>query len=415
MEDSETAAGTDDNRDRLVTTALDLLSIDTQNPPGETAAAVSYVEQKLESAGLVTRRLADDESEGIVAWIEGHPKPELVFSGHLDTVPYTESEWSVDPLGERDGDIVYGRGASDMKGAVAGMLTAARSLATVDKNGSIPVGFAFVTDEETGGGDAVLHGLDAFESPPSACVIGELSGTPDRPAVAVADKGSIWLTLSSTGEGAHGSRPMLGENVVDRLYATVDAFREELHAVRFDLHPDVQRILTQSVAYYSPLMGEDTAWDLFERPTVSLGTFEGGDNINSVPVTARATIDVRLTASVATKPILDRIRTFVEKQTGVTLSSVKWRDGTYESPDAPLVEAVQRAGRTVTGRKLLARSATGGGDAKTLRDRGISTVEFALGTETAHAVDERTTVDALAHTAEIYAALPAALEAVDGE
>jgi len=60
----------------------------------------------------------------------------------------------------------------------------------------------------------------------------------------------------------------------------------------------------------------------------------------------------------------------------------------------------------VTGGRVYRRSATGGGDAKRMRNAGVPTVEFGLGTETAHAVDEFTTVGALVGNAEVYARLP---------
>jgi succinyl-diaminopimelate desuccinylase len=69
----------------------------------------------------------------------------------------------------------------------------------------------------------------------------------------------------------------------------------------------------------------------------------------------------------------------------------------------------------VTGERTFARSATGGGDAKALRNDGLSTVEFALGTETAHAVDERTTRQAICQTAQISAHLPAEFDSSSTE
>ncbi|MGB9951018.1 M20 family metallopeptidase (plasmid) [Haloarcula marismortui] len=292
-----------------------------------------------------------------------------------------------------------------MKGAVAAMLSVARAFE--ETAGPAPdVGFVFTTDEETGGEATLFEALDTFETLPQACLIGEMSGTPDRPSVAIADKGSIWLTLQSCGEPAHGSRPVLGANAIDTLYDTIDKLREELQAHQFDLHPDVDRILTQSVAYYAPTIGEKTAWDLFESPTVNLGTFSGGTAINSVPVSAAAKLDIRLTASVAVEPIVQRLRSYITGIDGVEIASLEWSKGTYEQLDAPLVTAVQTAGESVLDSRLFARSATGGGDAKTLRQQGISTVEFALGTETAYAVDERTTVTALSQTAKIYGAIP---------
>ena len=64
----------------------------------------------------------------------------------------------------------------------------------------------------------------------------------------------------------------------------------------------------------------------------------------------------------------------------------------------------------VVDERVYRRSATGGGDAKTFRHAGVPTVEFGVGTDTAHAVDEYTTVEALAQNAAVYARLPAVWE-----
>jgi len=405
MDDTRIDERIEANTQRLVETTLDLLAFDTQNPPGETTAIVEYIHSELTDLELETARVGEDTVPGIVGWFPSHPDPDLVFLGHLDTVPFDPEQWSVDPLGERDGDVIYGRGATDMKGAVAAMLSVANVF--TETTGAPPdVGFIFTSDEETGGEATLSEALDTFETQPTACLIGEMTGTTDRPSVAIADKGSIWLTLKSTGDPAHGSRPMLGTNAIDTLYDTVDHLREELREYRFDLHPDVDRILTQSVAHYAPTIGEQAAWELFESPTVNLGTFSGGTAINSVPVSATAQIDIRLTASVTIDPLIQRLRSYIAGTDGVEIVSLETSEGTYERTDAPLVRAVQTAGEDVGGKRLFARSATGGGDAKMLRQQGITTVEFALGTQTAHSVDERTTVTALSQTAKIYSLIP---------
>jgi len=407
MTQSSLATHIEANCERVVETTLDMLSFDTQNPPGATTELIDYIERAMTTAGYETERLSETtDNPGLVAWFPGHPAPELVFNGHVDTVPFDREEWSRDPLGEQDGDDIYGRGAADMKGAVAAMLAAARAFTETDTTPSVPIGFVFSSDEETSGSDTLWDGFDVFPSPPAACLIGEMTGTPCRPSVAVADKGSIWLTLAATGEGAHGSRPMLGANAIDRLYDAVDSLRTELRTVKFDLLPAVERILTESVAYYAPIVGEDVAWTMFQHPTVNLGTMCGGEAVNSVPTAATADIDIRLTAGVPTEGVLERIREFVAERQSVEIQSVDWSEGTYEPPAQPLVETVQDVSDAVTGERTFARSATGGGDAKALRNNDISTVEFALGTETAHAVDERTTRPALCQTACIYAQLP---------
>jgi len=222
----------------------------------------------------------------------------------------------------------------------------------------------------------------------------------------VADRGSIWLTLEATGEAAHGSRPMLGANAIDRLYDGITVLRERFGGRKLDLDTALYPIIEESIEFYAPLVGAETARDLFEYPTINLGTMTGGEAVNSVPQVARAEIDIRLTAGVDTRDVLADIRACAADCEGVTVTDVSWSVGTAEPVDSPLVETLGTVAADVTGERIFRRSATGGGDAKKLRNAGIPTVEFALGTDTVHAVDEYTTVDALLGNAVTYARLP---------
>jgi len=393
--------------DAVADLALELLGFDTQNPPGETRAVVEWLVDYLDDLGLETETHAVDPAKpNLLATVPGERDEVLCLCGHLDTVPFDASEWTRDPLGERDGDRIYGRGATDMKGAVASMLAAARAFVESGTEPPVTLQFAFVADEETGGGAGLGALLDAGLLDADACVIGEPTGEPSRPSVAVADRGSIWLTMAAEGRAAHGSRPMLGENAIDRLYAGVRTLRERFGSRPLDVDDAVAPVVEESVEYYTPSLGEDAARDLFSRPTINLGTIEGGEAINSVPAAARAEIDVRLAPGVDTGTVLAAIRACADDCEGVSLDDVSWSVGTYESADEPVVEAALAAAESVTGERVFRRSATGGGDAKKLRRAGVPTVEFALSTDTAHAVDEYTTLDVLADDARIYAELP---------
>jgi succinyl-diaminopimelate desuccinylase len=394
----------------LLSLAADLVAVDTQNPPGATRGIVEDVEEYLSALELRTEQYAVDPAKpNLLATLPGAGDRVLCFNGHLDTVPFDADEWRHDPLGERDGDRLYGRGATDMKGAVAAMLATARAYVATDTTPRVTLSFAFVSDEEVGGDAGLAALLDADRVAADACVIGEPTCEAGRHSVTVADRGAIWLTLEATGEGAHGSRPMLGVNAIDRLYGAVRTLRERFGGRALDLDPALAPVIEESVEYYTPPMGETAARELFEYPTVNLGTVEGGEAINSVPEHARAEIDIRLTAGVETAAVLADIRNCVADCEGVTVADVSWSVGTAEPVDSPLVDAVASVAADVTGDRVYRRSATGGGDAKKLRDAGIPTVEFALGTDTVHAVDEYITADALAGTAETYAALPYAL------
>ena len=164
-------------------------------------------------------------------------------------------------------------------------------------------------------------------------------------------------------------------------------------------------IVEESVGFHEGELDAETVRDLFRYPTINLGVIEGGSAVNAVPASARAEVDVRLTATVETRDALESIRSCLGGVDGVSIADVSWSRGSHEPIHSPLVEASAAAAEPVADGPVYRRSATGGGDAKSLRHDGITTVEFGFGTDTAHAVDEYTTVEALTQNAEAYARL----------
>lgn len=396
--------------ERVFELAETLLGVETQNPPGETRALTDRIEAFFDDLGLDTRTVATDPAKpNVIATLPGEADRTLLYNGHLDTVPFDATAWTYDPLGERDSDRLYGRGATDMKGPLAAMLHAAEAFVETGTVPPVSLAFVAVGDEETGGEagvstlleEGVLSALD-----PAACVVGETTCAGEQYSVTVADRGSIWLTLRAEGEAAHGSRPVLGDNAIDRLWEAIATVRTRLSARELTIPDDVEPIIEESVSYYSPTMGAEAARDLFEHPTVNLGTIEGGDSVNTVPSAASAQLDIRLTAGVETHTILTEIRDCLTEYQSVSVADVSWSVGTYEPLDSPLVEAVANTAKDAAGDRIYRRSATGGGDTKKFRNAGIPAVDFAFGTETAHAIDEYTTADALTANAEVYARLP---------
>lgn len=396
-----------EHRDELVRSTLDLVGIDTSNPPGETTVLADLIEERFATLDLETRRVTVDPAKpNVLATIPGEREHTLCFNGHLDTVPFDEREWTYDPLGERVDDRIYGRGATDMKGPLAAMVHAATSIVETDVTPPVTVSFAFVSDEEVGGAAGLPAVIEEGGFEPDASLIGETTCEGERHSVAVADRGSIWLTLEATGQAAHGSRPMLGVNAIDRLYGAISSIREVVGGQQIEVPSAVAPIVEESVQYYGPLLGTDEARRLFTRPTINLGTMQGGEAINAVPARATARLDIRIPPGVEPGPILEAVRSCVAGCEGITIADVSWASGTFDAIDDPLVSAVTSVGRELTGKRLFRRSATGGGDAKRVRNIGVPTVEFALGTDTAHAVDEYTTLQALEKNALGYTRLP---------
>jgi succinyl-diaminopimelate desuccinylase len=399
------------NRSDLVDLAETLIGYDTRNPPGRTVDVVEWIESTLDGTAPSLDRIAvDPEKPNLLATLPGRTEYTLCFNGHLDTVPFDEGDWSHDPLGERVDGRLYGRGATDMKGAVAAMLQVAFAYARTGTDPPVTLQFAFVSDEETGGDAGLTTLLERDDFAPDACVVGETTSRNERYSVSVADRGNIWLTLEASGTAAHGSRPMIGENAIDRLTDAIAQLRTEFGQRELSVDPAMDDIIEQSVSFYEPEAGAEATRRLYRYPTINLGVIEGGTAINTVPATACARVDIRLTAGVDTSETLGAIRNCLNGMTGIEITDISWTRGSYESIGSPIVEASAGAAERVVDAEVYRRSATGGGDAKVLRHRGIPTVEFGFGTQTAHGTDEYTTTGALDRNALSYAILPVLYE-----
>ncbi|WP_018257374.1 M20 family metallopeptidase [Halomicrobium katesii] len=399
------------NRQELYEITETLVGYETQNPPGRTVDIVEWLETTLDEPALTVERCeVDPEKPNLVVTLPGQSDHTLCFNGHLDTVPFDESDWTYDPSGERDDKRIYGRGATDMKGAVAAMVQVALAYARTETEPPVTLQFAFVSDEEAGGDAGLTTLLETTEFDPDACVVGETTARNGRYSVSVADRGNIWLTLEASGTAAHGSRPMIGENAIDRLTEGIEQLRNDFGQQQLSVDSSMDEIIEESVDFYEPEAGADSTRRLYRYPTINLGIIEGGTAINTVPASACARVDVRLTAGVDTREVLGGIRNCLTGMDGIEITDISWTRGSYEPLGSPIVEASAWAAERVVDDQVYRRSATGGGDAKVLRHNGIPTVEFGFGTQTAHGTDEYTTTEALVRNAISFGTLPALYE-----
>ncbi|TYK51273.1 M20/M25/M40 family metallo-hydrolase [Actinomadura decatromicini] len=210
----------------------DLIRFDTSNPGSSERKAAEYVAALLSGMGLEPRIIeAEPGRSNVVARVSGTDPglPALLIQGHLDTVPADASAWTRDPHG---GDIadghVWGRGAVDMKNAVAMTLAAVGGTFARGRRPRRDLVLAFLADEETGGklgaGHLVAEHADLFEG--CGAAIGEVGGfnvpvSSGSPlfVVSVADKGLRWYEVREEGVAGHGSM-LPRDNPIPRLAET---------------------------------------------------------------------------------------------------------------------------------------------------------------------------------------------------
>ncbi|MFC4001714.1 M20 family metallopeptidase [Prauserella oleivorans] len=351
----------------------ELVAVDTIGHGESDALAV--VAPRLENAGFTVEIIEHEPGRGtlVADWHTGLDTPPLCLSGHVDTVPLGGAPWQHDPFrAEPDGDRLYGRGTSDMKGGVAAIVAAASKLAATRPRRA-GLRLVLTAAEETGSAGARAAADRLRGRPAGPLVITEPTGN----AVLHGHKGALWLSALAGGVTAHGSMPHLGDNAVYKLARAVG----RLETYAFDAEPHA-------------VMG---------APTLNVGTFHGGLNTNSVPDSAEATIDIRTVAGQDHGSVLASLAERVGDE--VRLSPLVDLPPVWTDPADEWAASVAEIAREITGSQdSEPRAASYFTDASVLTPAlgGVPTVICGPGeAEQAHVTDEWVSLRKLAESVAI--------------
>lgn len=299
-----------------------LIGFNTINPPGNEGACARYLGSLLEAFGFTVayHEMASGRTNVVATrgnWTSRRSRDYSVdspicFTGHLDTVPLGAAAWSVDPLSATIiGDRIFGRGTSDMKGGIAAMVIAA--LQNIDAiDGGPGVVFVFTAGEETGcDGARYLARHDGALGKAGAIVVGEPTSNEPR----VGHKGVLWLNARTRGVAAHGSMPELGTNAVYRGARLVS----KLEDFGFNSQPHA----------------------VLGSPTLNVGRFEGGININSVPDSSEVAIDIRTVPGMDHGRIAEMLHSYLAPELA-DMSPVLDLAPVWTEPQEPWIRAASR-------------------------------------------------------------------------
>ncbi len=315
-----------------------LISYDTSRPDAIVAAA-GFVKGWLESRDIEVR---DHEHNGLPVLVAevGPPDRDLpcvVLHGHIDVVPGHAEQF--EPRVE--GDRLIGRGAYDMKGALAAMMCA---LKDVEQQDRIRVRLTCVPDEESeelderSTDDVVKRGLGGNFA---------ITGEPTDLHIGVEAKGVLVMRIEVRGRAAHSSTPWLGENAVLRA---IDVFRA-----------------IESL----PFTRESS--EMFDCPSVNLGRIAGGDALNKVPDLCTMAVDIRYLPGQEPEEILEQVRTIA----GIEVTRTFIYPPVIVSRSDPYVRALRNAvSRSLPDRETMSVGRDGASDAAAFIGAGIPAVEF---------------------------------------
>jgi succinyl-diaminopimelate desuccinylase len=340
--------------DELVALAERLISYDTSKPEPIHEAA-GFIKGWLEARGIEARQ----------DWVNGLPVtsaevgsggPCVVLHGHIDVVPGFPGQFEA----RIEDDRLIGRGAYDMKGALAAMMLVFAGIAESD---GVRARLGIVADEEseedTGrGSDYLVDG--GF--------VGDfaITGEPTNLHIGVEAKGVLAVRLEVSGRAAHGATPWEGDNAV---LMAIDVFRS-IESLPFARQSS----------------------ELFDRPSINLGRIWGGDALNKVP--DRCVIDVDIRYLPAQDPAA--IRNEIAELPNVELLSHFMRPPARVDRASPFVAALHEAAAPHHVEAPMSVGRDGSSDAVSFLRVGVPAVEFGPSGSGHHGPEEWVSLSSLA-------------------
>ena len=388
------------SRQEMTQFMVDMLKIKAVNPDvggkGEYERAI-FVQKWLENHGAKVSRfdLPDSRvSEGVrvnlTTIVEGTDRSKtLWFAAHLDTVPEGARElWNTDPYDPvvKDGKV-FGRGSEDNGQAVVSTLFAFKALKTLQAKPTVNVGFAYVSDEETGSKYGVIPMVEKGVFKPQDMAIVPDTGSKDGSEIEVAEKSILWLKIMTKGKQVHGALPYKGLN----------AYRI---GMKFALQVD--ELLHSK---YSETDG------LFDPPA---STFEptkhelNVDNINTVPGLDVQYFDCRILTKYKLSEVMKDIENAklkIENETGarIELTPIQFEENVAPTPvNSVIVQKLRSALKELRGVEGKPIGIGGGTVGLYFRRKGINTAVWSTLDDMAHQPNEYCKIDNLVNDAKIF-------------
>ncbi len=362
---------------RVLFLLKELISANSENPPGYEADVANILRNHMESHGISCVSVGPKKRPNLIFSSHDGEKGDLLIHGHMDTVPVGQLEnWSHDPFASEiiNGQL-YGRGAADMKGPIAA-LAETLILYTEAKHNN-PLVMLATSDEESGCSGAEEVATSGLLKSIKYGVCAE----PTSFGILVGEKGMFWSRVLSIGKSAHGSRPEEGEN-----------------AIEFCL--DAINILTKEPYPY-------TEHKLLGKPTMNIGVIKGGTKVNVVPETCEALLDMRTVKDQDPNSLLNAMNTRLELaglSDRVRVEYIHGKPAVLTPIDAEIVSVARSIVKKITGVIPTLGTATFGTDCSVLQPKvGIQNIICGPGSiEQAHQPDEYIRLDELYQSVDVF-------------
>ncbi len=359
--------------------ACELIRKPSVTPADE--GCLDLIAARLSAIGFRCEMLPFGEVSNLWAEYGEDDGPILVFAGHTDVVPTgPESHWQSHPFEPTiiDG-LLTGRGASDMKGSLAAMVTACENY-LADNQPSGRIGFLLTSDEEgpaINGTVKVVEWLKQNNKTMNWCIVGEpTSGNTLGDIIKNGRRGSINFVLTVLGQQGHIAYPQLADNPIHRAVPALTALTQELW---------------------------DEGNDHFPATSFQISNINGGTGAtNVIPGTVEVVANFRFSTEVTAEELKTRTEAILQ-QHGLDYDIVWTLSGNpFLTEVGNLTNAVSDAIKSVTGTDTELSTSGGTSDGRFIATLGTQVIELGPCNATIHKVNECVHIDELDGLSKIY-------------
>lgn len=362
-----------------ISLAADLVSRPSVTPKDE--GCQHLLATRLAAIGFTNEHMPFEDVDNLWS-VRGDSGQVIVFAGHTDVVPTGPTEqWQNDPFSAHiESGYLHGRGAADMKGSIAAMVTATEQFVAANPDHAGRIGFLITSDEEGPalyGTKAVIDTLEARGDKIDYCIVGEpTSSTELGDTIKVGRRGSINCTLKIKGQQGHIAYPQLANNAIHLALPLL----EEIRQIQWD-------------------QGNDS----FPPTSLQFSNINAGTSAsNVIPGKLDVVFNVRFSPEISAEQIMQRIDAVIAKHQIAVESEWKLSGDPFQTQYATLIQVTEAAIKSVTGQAPTRSTSGGTSDSRFIAPTGAEVIELGPVNKTIHQIDEKIAVDDLEQLSIVY-------------
>lgn len=393
----------------LIGLCSDLIKIPSENPPGKMKEITQFILKYLEEGNIACEVVQGEEGfPNIVATMGTGTGPLIIFNGHSDVVPAGDrSGWDFDPFGgEVTNTKILGRGTSDMKCGLGGVLFIMRLLSKKNIYFNGKIALHVVPDEESGGQMGTRWLVEnGYADNGSYCIVAEPTSYNN---CEVGQKGSLHIKIKSQGIPAHGSiGNYVGKNAILKIVKILTHV-EELRNIKGIFSKNQQEVLKDSKIICAKTLKAKGVENVIDHVTVNVGTIKGGTKINMVPDYCEAEIDIRIPIGLKTQFVIDEFNKIVN---GLNMDGIDYEyswnsEANFTDTNSKLVKSAVENAERVWDKKVVPAYQWASSDARYYRYKNIPTIQYGpANIEGIHSYNETVDIQDVVNAVKVYSGI----------